>query len=698
MAGFAIRDRRGRQPSPSGLILARGSAEVRSALAGQEATAALDRGRSGAIPTDPEVLREMSIRRRASRPSLRSLGATAFGGTTNISYATMRPRDPMFYWRESGLPLDMSDPKELSRLRTWCRFMYGSDPILGSAVDVFSKYPTLGLTLASKDQKLVDFYNQLLFDQLNYEEYLTKIGREYWCVGEAWPLGSWNELLGVWEADELIDPDDIEVESSPFLREPRFYLRLPEKLREVLRNRQPDWEYQALIRSYPELVHYLGEEARMPVSGILLKQIKYDADTFNSRGVPLLRRALRPSIQEEMLNAAQDAIADRLYTPLVLARLGATAQDLGTDRPWVPTQGDLDNFEAALDSALAADFRVLTTHFAVQMETVFGREVMPNFDPDFDRLLERKLQVFGLSKTMLSGADAGQTYAGDAINKDLVTQLLTAFQRYLKRFVRSRMLVVAEAQGHYDYETRGGQRYVINEEVLVVDEDGQQSIEERPKLLVPDAVMAPMNMRDEEARRMFVEALRASGIPISMRTRMVGVPVVLEDEIEASREEAVATAVEEQQTRKQIYLRLKAEGLPIPPDLSADFDPHPQGLQQAIDPATGLPMGAQQTRPPQLGMEPTDNPTLAPTPQDMAVPPGAPTGMPMGPGGEVAGVVPLTRNRSRPPESDQMRSGMPRAGVLEATGTDQAAGALIDGPRHVGKRTAPPHFANAEEG
>jgi hypothetical protein len=97
-------------------------------------------------------------------------------------------------------------------------------------------------------------------------------------------------------------------------------------------------------------------------------------------------RALRPLMQEEMLNAAQDAIADRLYTPLILAKIGASASDLGTEEPWIPTRPDRQDFESALDIALAADFRVLTTHFAVEMESVFGRETMPDFDADFERL------------------------------------------------------------------------------------------------------------------------------------------------------------------------------------------------------------------------------------------------------------------------------------------------------------------------
>src|SRR4029077_11786472 len=110
--------------------------------------------------------------------------------------------------------------------------------------------------------------------------------------------------------------------------------------------------------------HFTHEEARLPVSSILLKQIKHKLDTFHPRGIPLMYRAFRSIMQEEMLNAAQDAVADRLYTPLLLSRLGSSAQALGTPQPWIPTATDLEDFEEALDAAMAGDFRVLVHHFA----------------------------------------------------------------------------------------------------------------------------------------------------------------------------------------------------------------------------------------------------------------------------------------------------------------------------------------------
>lgn len=716
MSEYRVRDLRGSRPSTSGLVVARGAPEVRQAIAGREVRAALDRGRAGPAPTDEDQLRAMRLSRRASRPGRRALAASS-GGSSTLSYATERPHDPMMWWRDRADPYEIDSDEKLAEIRRWCRFTYRSDPVLASAIDVFAKYPTLGLEMRSKDPELVRFYETLFLDQLDYEEYLTDIGREYWCCGEVFALGSFNELLGVWEADELVDPDYVRVERTPFLKEPRLSMRLSDSLREVLRTHQPQAEYDALMRSYPELLGFMAQDAHMPVSNVLMKHLKFKGDSFSLRGIPILMRAMRAANQEEALNSAQDAIADRLYTPLILARIGASAADLGTQRPWVPTEDDLANFEANLDAALAADFRVLTTHFATQMDTVFGRETMPNFDADFDRLLERKLQVFGLSKTMLSGAGQGETYAADALNRDLTTQLLTTMQRRLRRFVRDRMLVVAEAQGHYDYEESGDHRVLIYEEVLVRDEEsGEDRVEQRPKLLVPDLVFRSMNMRDDDAQRQFFEAVRATGVPISMRTRLNGTPVDLDDEVEASRDEAVRLAVEEQETRREIYQALKAKGLPLPPDIQGDFEPKvlPAEASSGAQGVQSMP-GA---RPPMLGVDDQQAPALAPVPDELAQPPGVPSTVPLGPAGAIdpaaVGVQPagpgpggspvqaLPRNMARPPESDEMRQGMPVAASLDQGGDDDAEGAevptgvLTSGPRHVGMRWAPPALGVVE--
>lgn len=669
---------------------------------------------------EADLITEMGANRRISMQK----NAAAAGGS--ISLATGRPTDPLFYWKNSNLPYNIWEKGELAKVRALCRLLYILHPVIGSCVDIYSKYPLSGMEIVCpKDKMITDFYTDLFFDGLDYEEFLIDVGREYWTVGEAWPFGTFNELLGIWEADELLQPDDMKVVRSPFLKDPRFEMRIPAHIRKILIERKPQWEYQQLVAAYPEMASMasLGDladeddqRAWMPVSNVLVQQLRFKGDTFHDRGVPLLMRAFRAIMQEEMFNAAQEAIATRLYTPLILAKLGASASDLGTQTPWIPTQGDLDSFNESLNAALAADFRVITHHFGLEMSSVFGREAMLNLDNDFDRLESKILQTFGLSKTMLSGASAGETYAADALNRDLISQLLTSYQRIIKRLFKKRALVVAEAQGHYDFDMKGGRPVPIMEEVVETDEEtGEQRIVEQPKLLVPDLRIKAMNMRDEDSFRQFIESLRSTGVPISQKTRLVNVPINLEEEVQATMDEQVQQAVAAQETRRKVYLELKRKGLPIPEDLLRDFTP-------TVQPPAGTDPEQQILETMGLG-QPGDTSALSPTEEEIAAGQGAET-----PGEEAASedgeasavTVRLPRNElmqalpgvgARPPESDEQRAGMPRAASLVGlSGFDPATlerimaeGAIegdsdeqepvdpnrrpeIRGPRHVGMR------------
>jgi hypothetical protein len=640
-----------------------------------------------------------SDERQGMAESRRRMAAAARvgSGRAGLSMATARPRDPMFYWEQNNLPYQWDTEDGLQKIRKYARMLYMTHPIIASAIDIYSAWPLQSAELTCKDEALTDFYTDLFFDQLDYEEFLVDLGREYWTVGEGISLGSFNEVLGVWEDDELIDPDDVDIRMSPFHKEPRFEMRLPQTIRDVIEKRDPIWEYEALMRAYPELKNFTqGDEARMPVSNVLMRRMKFKGHNFSVRGLPILMRAFRNLRQEEMLNAAFDAVADRMYTPMILVRLGASAQDLGTTSPWVPTPGDIADFENSLDAAMAADFRVLTSHFAVNISSVFGRENLPRAEADFARIDERNLQVFGMSKSMLSGSNKGETYAADALNFELVSQLLTRYQRLQKRHYIERAKVVAEAQQHYDYEVRGGKRYPIMEEILEVDENGDQRIVERPKLLVPDLNFRVMNMASEKERRQFVEALRASGVPISVKTRMTNMPIDLDEERERISEEQVADGIATQETRKKLYEGLKASRLPIPEDLKADFDPKPiegQGDDSAATPNQEPGKGSMAVVPV------ADTSALAPVvPAEQA---GAPP---------VKG-APQNQWATTAPQSTERMEGMPRAAVLRGgellevpppiridaaayrtnpdTGEEElipGAGVLQYGPRHVGRR------------
>ena len=365
--------------------------ELRSMFTAARRTASSDTAPSGSS-LDSAVAHEMRLNRQA--------GQSKTAGS-NISLSAPRPADPRFYWQNSRLPYDFSKGDHVRDMREICRMVTSTHPTVGSVIDTYATYPLAGMEMVCpKSPEIADFYQQLFIDQLHYDEFLIDAGKEYWKVGEAFPYATFNELLGTWESDELMLPEDTKVVKSPFLMEPRLEMKLPAYIRKIIIERKPQQEYVKLITAYPELVAYARAGESMlsindedddprvwiPVSNMVMSHIKLSTDHFNPRGVSIIMRALRSLVQEEKLNSAQEAIADRLYTPFILARIGASATDLGTKAPWIPTTGDLDAFLDDMNAALAGDFRLAVHHFAVQIDNVFGRETIPDLTSDFERL------------------------------------------------------------------------------------------------------------------------------------------------------------------------------------------------------------------------------------------------------------------------------------------------------------------------
>jgi LAGLIDADG-like domain len=341
--------------------------------------------------------------------------------------------------------------------------------------------------------------------------------------------------------------------------------------REVVKNTYKDTvEWDAI-----ESIEVLGEEVTCALSianyhsHITAGLVTHNTNPWSEHGTPILLRAFRMLMLEESLNAAQDAIADRLYSPLILATLGLP--DVDQDGPWIPDATELQALRDDLAMAINSDFRLMTYHHGLQIQNAFGRESMPRLDADFMRVESKIMQVFGIGADLLQGGQGG-TYAAGALNRELITQMLSTYQHKIEQFIRSRMEPVAERQGHYEMRKIGGQMVPVMETVLMVDEEtGAEYIEERPKLAIPEVRFRSMNLRDETIERGFLQQLQAAGFPISLGTLAVNIPIDFDDEVEARKDEKIKTVVAEQEFKRDLFNQLFTLQLPIPPEYVQEY-------------------------------------------------------------------------------------------------------------------------------
>lgn len=511
--------------------------------------------------------------------SLRQRVASFFGGegsspapqmpkTGSLALALPKNREPLQSLDNLGISYDMADPETRKKVREWCRGYYATHSTVGTCIDIYSRFPIQDVEIECKDLELQEFYQDLFFgeDNLNYEQFLVDIGREFWTVGEVTTLGTFSDYLGVWTSEEILNPDDLTIYPSALSKEPIIRVGVPQYLKDLfsgvgMSDRDyPVHEIEEIKRRFPEVARASMTDEGLDVDPILLSRIVNKLSAWDLYGTPHLLRAFRPLMTEESLNAAQDAIADRLYTPFILAKLGMDRVD--DSGPWIPTPEDLDNARDQINEALAADFKLLVHHHGIDIKSVFGRESMPRLNSDFDRAERKILQAWGIGESLLSGSTKG-AYASSALNMQLVNQLMSTHQKWLQAHFRRRARVVAEAQGHYDYDIlEGGARTPVYEEVLEVDPETNEFYTRRkPKLLVPRLKFKTLDLRDEAAQRQFLFTLKQAGIPISDELLVAGMDIDLNVEKDKVREEVVERAVEQAVVEKEILDELKKRGI-----------------------------------------------------------------------------------------------------------------------------------------
>lgn len=595
-----------------------------------------------------------------------------------------------------------------------CRLYYRTHDLIPLLIDIYAKFPVIGLEFSCKDSLIEKFYSEMFLNDLNYEEFLPDcIGREYFTVGEVTSLAHFNESLGIWSSEEIIDPEMIRVSKSIFVDEERVQLLVKDMIERLRSGPQgsPEteespsermervWQYQQLVKNYPEFVRAADQDDGLDISDALVSRLVHKASPWDLRGTPHLMRSFRTLMMEESLNAAQDAVADRLYAPMILATLGM--DNLGDGEPWIPSQADLDQVRDDMQSALAADFKLMVHNMGLKVESVFGRESVPRFDQDYDRITAKLLQAWGIGEALVAGGSGG-AYASSALNREVCEQLMLNFQNKVRRHIVKRMTIIAEAQEHYDYEQKGGYRRPLYREIVQYNEEtGEEEIVRVPKLLIPEVHFSTLNLRDEATERAFVQQLKAAGVPVSDKMLAVNIPIDFKQELERSAEETVQKGLATSQAMNKLQKLCDTQGLPYPPELAQQLGATLQ-LRQALSQtemvegqADMMDMQMKQQMPAgQMGLLP-GVPPPAPDPEAAGEPAG---GVPAGaaPGGpSPMGAPPMTsappapapieipRNRQRPEESDEMRAGAPRAANKSA---------LENGPSSYGRS----RYANQE--
>lgn len=425
-----------------------------------------------------------------------------------------------------------------------------------NCIDIMARFPLVGIEHCCPDSAIKDFFDELFFEDLGYEEFLIELGLEYWKVGEAFPFGEWSNDMGVWVSDELLNPDDVFIHRTTFPRMEAYQLDVSQHLYDVIMTDKFPFEKQAIELNLPGIIENIKAKQPIDLPGSNLYPIQQLADPWANRGTPLLMRGFRQLMLEERLNRAQAAISERLFTPFILLTLGLQNVD-GEGSPWIPSVNDLLQTQAMFENLMESDYRTMVHHFGLDIKVPLQGERMPNLERDYERIEGNLLQVFGISRDLLNGG-RNQAYASTALSAEFLMQRLNTYQAVVRRFLKSRYEKVAEAQGFYEKDDDGNPKIVRQ---LYVHEDGTKEIVERRKLLIPGVLFKTMDFRDEKAQRDFLNQLKNSGVLISNKTQARGFDWDPQEEKVLVIEEEVDKVITQAEIRKRVAQEVAKRGL-----------------------------------------------------------------------------------------------------------------------------------------
>jgi hypothetical protein len=337
MSGFEIKDRRGMGRTPSGLYVANDADVARMRAAGMTLPVNPVRARLTAKQVVSDIGEARSSRESAANIANRAIAAemrrkaNANGQRTaaNMQMVLPKMRQPLSSLMDKGIPFNTQDADELIELRRWCRVFYATHDLVPLLVDIYSTFPVQGLEFKSKDPKIDEFYTDMFMNELNYEDFLPNgLMREYYTVGEVNAFSHFNEELGTWGSEEILDPDTLRVSNSLFVEEERvqwLVKDLVDSLREASdpttespsERLERQYQYRMLIQHYPSIVKAAMQDDGLDMSNALVSRMVNKATWTDTRGTPIMLRSFRTLMLEESLHAAEDAICVPAGTPVL---------------------------------------------------------------------------------------------------------------------------------------------------------------------------------------------------------------------------------------------------------------------------------------------------------------------------------------------------------------------------------------------
>ena len=419
-------------------------------------------------------------------------------------------------------PINWQIPSKRLEIYQWSRFFYENEPKVASAIDFYSFFPMNGFDNECKDRKIKKHYDKLK-KRLQLSKWLKLMSHEIHLLGDCYPfmeiscehcLGSGkigDEICehegGTVKRMVILNPDYVDVISSPLNPEPLIALRPDEELINMVQKRTPGYE-----RLNPFVIQMVSAGRPIPLDNRNVSHLKYGESGYSRFGVGMVRRLFPILSYKTKLMVAQWIVAERLIVPIKIVKVGSD------ERPAGPA--DIAQVQAQLQMTANDPNLTIVTHHAFEIDFMGAAGKVLTLSNEFELLNQEILDGMMINNALLNGE--GPTFAAASVGIEAMIERLESYREEIAEWIEEKIyLPEAKRQGF------------IAEDSDPDDDD--------PEYIYPKVKWHPMNLRDQQQTRTFILQLYEKGL-LSAQTVLEAFEFNPDQEIERKRYDAVQMA------------------------------------------------------------------------------------------------------------------------------------------------------------
>lgn len=413
-------------------------------------------------------------------------------------------------------PINWQIPSKRIEQYQWARFFYENEPKVAAALDFYSYFPMNDYENECKDRHVKKHFDKLK-KRLELPKWLRLMSHEIHKLGDCFPFieiscehcrgsGRIGDQIcehegGTVRRIVLLNPDFVEVYTSPLNPDPVIALKPDEELINMVQKKTPGFE-----RLTPEVIALVSAGQPIRLDNRNVSHLKYGEGGYSRYGIGMVRRLFPILSYKTKLMVAQWIVAERLIVPIKVVKVGTD------ERPAGPQ--DIAAVQTQLAQTANDPNLTIVTHHAFDLEWYGASGKVLTLSNEFDFINQEVLDGMMINNALLNGE--GPNFSAAAVGIEAMIERLETFRREISHWIEEEIyLPEAMRQGFMEEDEDGEIEYVY-----------------------PKVKWNSMHLRDQQQYRTFVLQLYEKGL-LSAQTVLEAFDFDPDQEIERKRYDAV---------------------------------------------------------------------------------------------------------------------------------------------------------------